>query len=215
MINSRYWEHEGANKNFTHEMNPAWLKDVPLDSWVLDFGCGYGRVSKQLYEMGYTKTIGYDPSRSMISRAAQENPGPAYTFRKEDILNQKYSLVVCFALFTSCPEPENQMEIKNIIEKQTARQAFLYISDYLTAENAHYTARYEQNKLGIYGCFGSKDTAVFRHHAPDHFSQLFSAWEQLSKETRAGKTLNGNEINISQLFYKKGSPVLGGQCHVG
>lgn len=204
MINSSYWENEGANKKFTHELNPDWLKDVQLDSWVLDFGCGCGRVSKQLHEMGYTKTIGYDPSRSMISRAVKENPGPVYTSRKEDILKRKYNLVVCFALFTSCPEPENQMEIKNIIEKQTTSQACLYISDYLTAENAHYAARYEQKKLGIYGCFGSEDTAVFRHHDPYHFPQFFSAWEQLSKETRAGKTLNGNEINITQFFYKKG-----------
>jgi hypothetical protein len=71
-------------------------------------------------------------------------------------------------------------------------------------ENSHYAGRYEQNKLGIYGCFGSKDTAIFRHHDPDHFSQIFSAWKQLRKETRAGKTLSENQINITQLLYKKG-----------
>ena len=204
MINSNYWEQEGANKKFTHDLSPGWIENVPLDSWVLDLGCGYGRITKQLYESGYANIVGYDPSRSMISRAVKENAGPTYTFRKDDILNHKYSLVVCFALFTSCPEPENQMELKNIIEKQAARKAYLYISDYLTSENAHYADRYEQNKRGIYGCFGSKDTAVFRHHDPDHFSQLFSAWKQLRQETRAGKTLNGNQINITQLLYKKG-----------
>jgi SAM-dependent methyltransferase len=125
-IKSKYWEQEGANKIFTHELSAGWIENVPLDSWVLDLGCGYGRVTKQLYETGYTKIIGYDPSRSMISRAVKENAGPTYTFRKDDILNQKYSLVVCFALFASCPEPENQMELKNIIEKQTARRAYLY-----------------------------------------------------------------------------------------
>ena len=203
MINSIYWEQEGANKKFTHEISSDWIENVPLDSWILDLGCGYGRVTKQLYETGYRKIIGYDPSRAMISRAVKENTGPTYTFKKKDILNHEYSLVVCFALFTSCPEPKNQIELKNIIEKQTAGQANLYISDYLTSENAHYADRYEQNKLGIYGCFGSKDTAVFRHHDADHFSQLFSAWKQLRKETRAGKTLNGNKINLTQLLYKK------------
>lgn len=147
MINSNYWEQEGANKKFTHELTPGWIENVPLDSWVLDLGCGYGRVTKQLYETGYTKIIGYDPSKSMISRAVKENAGPTYTFRKEDTLNQKYSLVVCF---------------------------------------------------------GSKDTAIFRHHDPNHFSGLFSAWKQLRQETRAGKTLNGNQINITQFLYKKG-----------
>lgn len=49
-----------------------------------------------------------------------------------------------------------------------------------------------------------KTLLFFRHHDPDHFSQIFSAWKQLRKETRAGKTLSENQINITQLLYKKG-----------
>ena len=107
-------------------------------------------------------------------------------------------------MFTSCPEAEGQSEIKDLIEKLTFNASYLYISDYLTSENPHYSKRYEQKALGIYGCFGTKETVIFRHHEKDHFSKLFAEWTQINKRTVIGKTLNGNMINMAQLLYKKG-----------
>lgn len=204
MINSKYWENEGAEKTFTHDLLHDWIKEIPLDANVLDLGCGYGRITKQLHNHGFINVVGYDPSKSMIQRAVVENQGPKYIYQIGDLLRQQYSLVICFALFTSCPEPELQSELKEIIQKQTSNSSWLYISDYLISENLHYSERYEQRKLGIYGCFGEKDTVIFRHHGDDHFSKLFSKWKQIKSRTVAGITLSGNMINITQLLYKKG-----------
>ena len=203
-MNTEYWDKEGGTKVFTHELSSKWVEDIPLDSTVLDSGCGYGRITKQLHSLGFKNIIGYDPSRMMISRAIAENNGPKYTSQIGEVLKHKYGLVICFALFTSCPEPEGQLEIKETIEKQTVSTARLYISDYFTLENPHYFEKYEQKALGIFGCFGTKETVIFRNHEKDHFSKLFSEWTQINRRTLAGKTLNGNKINISQLLYKKG-----------
>lgn len=207
-MNIDYWENEGATKTFTHELSLKWVEDIPVDSTVLDFGCGYGRITKQLHNLGFKNIIGYDPSSMMISRAIAENIGPNYTSQIEEVSKHKYGLIVCFALFTSCPEPEDQLEIKEIIEKQTFKNSCLYISDYFTSENPHYSQKYEQKELGIYGCFGNKETVIFRHHEQDHFSKLFSEWTQINSRTVTGKTLNGNKINMSQLLYKKISQAL-------
>ena len=118
-MNSTYWDNEGATKTFTHELFQEWIKDIPLDTNVLDFGCGYGRITKQLYELGFKNIVGYDPSSKMISRAIVENSGPQYTTEIEDI------------------------------------------------------------------------------------SKLFSEWREIYSRNIAGKTLNGNIINLSQLLYKK------------
>ena len=203
-MNSYYWETEGATKTFTHDLSQEWIEEIPLETNVLDMGCGYGRVAKQLHVLGFKNIIGYDPSVTMISRAIIENPGPQYTSKIEELSKQKYGLVICFALFTSCPEPEGQAGIKKNIEKQTETSSCLYISDYLISTNPHYSEKYEQRELGIYGCFGTKETVIFRHHEAEHFSNLFSGWTQIKKRNVAGKTLNGNTINMSQLLYKKG-----------
>jgi len=202
-MNSDYWENEGATKTFTHELSYKWIEGIPLDITVLDFGCGYGRITKQLYHFGFKNIIGFDSSGTMISRAIAENPGPKYTSQIEDVLKHKYGLVICFALFTSCPEPGSQLMIKEIIDKQTFETSCLYVSDYFSSENPRYCERYKQKKLGIYGCFGTKENVIFRHHDKDHFSKLFSEWIQINKRTIKGKTLNGNTINISQILYVK------------
>ena len=207
-MNSGYWEDEGATKTFTHKLSPQWIQDLPGKSLILDLGCGYGRITKQLFEAGYTRIIGYDPSKAMIARALQENPGPTYTSSVKQILQEKFDLVICFALFTSCPEPDEQEKIKNLIEKQTCEHAHLYISDLLLSKNEHYTERYKQRRLGIYGCFRSGETAIFRHHSDDHFSQLFPELKELKERTYQGETLTGNTIHISQFLLQKQSTVL-------
>lgn len=202
-MNACYWENEGATKTFTHELYQAWIEEIPRDANVLDMGCGYGRISKQLNELGFGSVLGYDPSRLMISRAKKENPGPLYTFNIDELAKRKYELVICFALFTSCPEPETQTKIKELIERQTENSSYLYISDYLISKNPHYSEKYQQRKLGIHGCFGSENV-VFRHHEENHFPTMFSGWRQINVRNISGKTLNGNPINMTQFLYKKG-----------
>ena len=202
-MNSHYWNNTGAQKTFTHKLCQQWLKSIPLETNILDFGCGYGRITKQLHTLGFKNIVGYDSSRAMLARALEENPGPQYTSKLEDISANSLDLVICFALFTSCPEPQGQQDIKKTIESLTRPSAHLYISDYLTSQNPHYAKRYEQKQLGIYGCFGDHNTAIFRHHPPDHFSTLFTGWKQIRTKNILGKTLHGNDIRIQQLLYKK------------
>lgn len=90
-----------------------------------------------------------------------------------------------------------------LIEDQTNNFSCLYISDYLTSENPHYSARYDQRQLGIYGCFGSSESAVFRHHEPDCLTLLFPEWNLVNIRTYGGKTLNGNDINMTQFLFKR------------
>jgi len=202
-MNKTYWDNVGVNKTFTHVVYDEWLQNIPFDTNILDFGCGYGRITKQLLDRGYKNIIGYDQSNQMIRKARAENRGPYYTTSIREISKQKFGLVICFALFTSCPKPEDQGNIKNTIESLTEESAYLYISDYFTSQNTHYSEKYEQKKLGIYGCFGDEQTVVFRHHKNEHFDSLFPRWSLICSRNLAGRTLNGNHINISQILYKK------------
>ncbi|RSO16132.1 class I SAM-dependent methyltransferase, partial [Streptomyces sp. WAC 06725] len=49
-----FWETAGATKTFTHPLDAELLAAyVPRDVPVLDYGCGYGRLTAELGAVGY------------------------------------------------------------------------------------------------------------------------------------------------------------------
>ena len=62
-INHRKWE---ENPNSAIE-KPVFLKLLKgIEGTVLDIGCGYGEIAKDLLKMGIDKYIGIDSSKRMI-----------------------------------------------------------------------------------------------------------------------------------------------------
>ena len=204
MQNTDYWNREGTKKTFTHPINVEWLSDLTTTTTILDLGCGYGRIVKDLNQLGFSNIVGLDPSISMIERACEENPGPKYVTDPNELGNDQFDLVMCFALFTSCPAIREQSDLVSLINQHTHRHSLLYISDYTTEDNPHYLERYEQRKLNTFGCFQSS-TAIFRHHIPDHFSVLFEDWVKIKERTFDSRTMNGSEIVVHQYLYRKGN----------
>lgn len=202
MRNTDYWNNEGAQKVFTHPISLEWLAYLDRESSILDLGCGYGRLTPELKRLGFRNIIGFDSSPPLIERAFRENPGASYASELHALVDKSFNLVLCFALFTSCPLDLEQSELMCLINNHTNEDACLYISDYETDDNPHYGVRYEQRELNVYGCFRS-ETAIFRHHESGHFDNLLSSWIKLEERTLSSKTLNGNEITIHQYLYRK------------
>ena len=44
------------------------------DAKILDYGCGYGRLTRLLSALGYSNVNGYDTSAKMIARGNSESP---------------------------------------------------------------------------------------------------------------------------------------------
>ena len=66
-----YWNDVGSSKTFAHPPNLARLaRHLSLESRILDYGCGYGRVLGVLDQQGYSDLIGVDPAPAMIARRA-------------------------------------------------------------------------------------------------------------------------------------------------
>ena len=200
--NSDYWHNEGSQKVFTHPIHQEWLSGVDRNASVLDFGCGYGRLTPDLRKQGFSWVYGYDSSEPLIKRAIKENPGAIYNDNIDQLSGEYFDLILCFALFTSCPSANEQTKLVSLINSLTQERALLYISDYQTDDNPSYLERYEERQLNIYGCFQS-GSAVFRHHLNGHFDGLLPNWRKLQERTVESKTLNGKEINIHQYLYAK------------
>ncbi len=202
MLNTEYWNNEGVQKVFSHPVNAEWLTGLGRETSILDFGCGYGRLTSELKKEGFNNLFGYDFSNPLIERAKRENPGPLYTSNVTELSGKTFDLILCFALFTSCPSANGQAKLVSLINSLAKESTLLYISDYQTDDNPNYNERYEQQELNIYGCFKS-GSAIFRHHKFGHFDNLFFAWRKLKDEMLSGKTMNGNKIVIHQYLYKK------------
>jgi 2-polyprenyl-3-methyl-5-hydroxy-6-metoxy-1,4-benzoquinol methylase len=202
MRNTKFWNKEGVQKVFTHPICSEWIERLDRRSSVLDLGCGYGRLTPLLKRRGFLNIFGYDSSAPMIERAIRENPGATYTSRAELLSGKSFDLIICFALFTSCPDPDEQTGLVALINELSRENGLLYISDYETQDNLNYCSRYEQRILNLYGCFSSEN-AVFRHHEHGHFDHLMSGWARLEERSLSCKTLTGNNIVVHQYLYEK------------
>lgn len=204
MQNTEYWNNEGVQKVFTHPICSEWIENLDRKSSILDLGCGYGRLTPALRREGFSSIFGYDFSTSMIERAIRENPGATYTSNFEALSGKPFDLILCFALFTSCPSFNEQIELVSLINGLSEADGLLYISDYETHDNPNYIDRYKQRRLNTYGCFSSGN-AVFRHHEPGYFDTLMTGWVRLKERSLSSKTLNGNNIIVHQYLYEKGT----------
>lgn len=202
MLNTEYWNKEGAQKVFTHPICSEWLSQIDKNAAILDYGCGYGRLTPDLRRVGFSNIFGYDASDVLIKRAIRENSGATYASNAVDFLGKFFNLILCFALFTSCPKDGEQNELISQIDEFSHESSQLYISDYEIGDNQNYHDRYEQRELGIYGCFASGNV-VFRHHESGHFDNLLPNWQRINERKIRSKSLNGNDVIIHQYLYVK------------
>ncbi|GAB1065996.1 MAG: hypothetical protein SAqMacA_38650 [Shewanella algae] len=57
------WDKVANQVNFNLEIDvQRFCHLVKPDARILDFGCGYGRIAKQLKQLGYPEVLGADPS---------------------------------------------------------------------------------------------------------------------------------------------------------
>ena len=66
---------------------------------ILDFGCGYGRMSRWLIEEGADSVIGLDTNEKMIMRAKKDGETLSLKFMSGDILdfseNKSFDMILC------------------------------------------------------------------------------------------------------------------------
>lgn len=202
MQNAEYRGKTGAQKKIIHPLDDEWMKGFDNVSAVLDFGCGNKRLTPDLIDYGFNTVVGYDISIPLIHQAFFGNAGSSYASELLQLTKNSFDLVLCFSLFTSCPSTNDQSKLATFINDHTNTNAYLYISDYETVDNPKYKTRYEEKQLNIYGCFKSSN-AIFRHHEPGHFDNLFRNWKKVRDRSLPSEPLNGNQITIHQYLYKK------------
>jgi 2-polyprenyl-3-methyl-5-hydroxy-6-metoxy-1,4-benzoquinol methylase len=88
----------------------AALKSVPRGGYILDYGCGPGRISALLARNGFC-VLGLDPSPGMLAAARQQNLDglnvefQGCSFAPEELPPGAFDGVVCSSVIEYAPDP--------------------------------------------------------------------------------------------------------------
>lgn len=204
-----YWNRVADGKTFTHPINYSLFESfVNKDSCIVDYGCGYGRIVKQLIDSGYKNVAGFDTSQELINRGKRDEDLPIYCIENPKSLPIKDGSADCiflFAVLTCIPSNKGQTELVDILHSKLSDGGVLYVSDYYLQESSDEVKQYSclKNDEENFGVFSLAEGATFRHHTKAWISQLFSRFANLSEETVKVKTMNGSEAEAFQLFLRK------------
>ncbi|KUL43075.1 methyltransferase type 11 [Streptomyces sp. NRRL F-4489] len=176
-----FWETTGAAKTFTHPLDAELLAEfVPRSARVLDYGCGYGRITAELAGLGYRAVRGVDRSAALIARGRREHPGLAllrWPGLPLPFADRSFDAALLFAVLTCVPDDAGQEAIVGELARVVRPGGVLYLSDVPLQDDACHRERYERfaARYGTYGVFEAEDGGVFRHHPPERLRGLVAA----------------------------------------
>lgn len=206
-----FWEAAGATKTFTHPLDPGLLATyIPRDARILDYGCGYGRLTAQLAESGHRNVYGVDPSRAMIERGRREFPGLELAHQAAVRLpceDGSYDAALLFVVLNCVPGDAAQQAILAELARLVRPGGVLYLSDVPLQSDTRNVRRYEEGVPGhtAYGVFSTPDGGLFRHHPPQHLRALLDSHGFTVEEERTGNapTLHGHTVERLQIIARR------------
>lgn len=208
---SAYWDSVAQNKTFTHPIDLPLVKSlVPFSAQILDYGCGYGRVTNELFESGFTNIIGVDTSAELVKRGL-------HSFRQLPlkaiehpltipVAENSVDLVLLFAVITCIPSNQAQKELIKSLRSKLKRGGLIYISDYYLQADKLEVKQYEylNGDTDNYGVFTLPEGATFRHHTQDWITELLQEFEIVSEKMVEVKTMNGHAAQAFQIIARSG-----------
>lgn len=204
-----YWDKVAEIKTFTHPIDLELINNFfDNQSRIVDFGCGYGRIVKQLTDLGFENVYGFDTSKELIARGISENNLSLYHIdNPTDIKLEDNSidLIILFAVLTCIPSNKGQNSLISLLLSKLKKGGILYISDYYLQENSVEVERYEylNGDKNNFGVFKLPEGAIFRHHTKEWIKTLTKDFEIISETPIILETMNGNIANGFQLIAKK------------
>jgi SAM-dependent methyltransferase len=203
---SGYWNSTGAAKTFGHPVEPSWLERVDPQAHVLDYGCGYGRLSGVLAELGFTNVEGVDVAPNLIARAREQRPGSRFTLLDTPPMlshgDGTVDVVLLFAVLTCIPTDAGQRELVGELRRVLRPGGLLYLSDLCLQEDRRNRERYQEfaAKYGVYGVFETSDGAVCRHHTLDWLHGLLDGFGLVASREIRVDTMNGHPARATQFL---------------
>lgn len=208
-----YWDTAGTTKTFTHPIDFAWLETLDATARIVDYGCGYGRVTALARQQGFTNVEGVDTSPGLIDRARRTLPDLTFQVLPDPPLlpypDAGIDAVLLLAVLTCIPTDDGQRRLIAELARVLRPGGLLYVSDLLLQTDQRNLARYRQHadRYGEYGVFETADGAVCRHHRAEWLHELLlDRFAVVDTREIAVETMNANSAQAMQILAAKPSP---------
>lgn len=182
------------------------IGEIPINSRILDLGCGYGRIMKYMYEKGFYQLDGIDISEKLIERAKEYFPHANYFKSTIDVYQPKDkhdAVLICGVLeyFTDEADRSRLIDKLNEILK---KYGYVYVQTFLLDDSnwSNYVSSYDagerfgtlllNNGLKLFHDTSSHIDKMFQHH----FSKKKSKIEEYI-------TWSGDQVKGYTVLYQK------------
>ncbi|EKO3929388.1 class I SAM-dependent methyltransferase [Vibrio metschnikovii] len=186
------WDHVADHVDFNLEISVEdFLISIPRNGKVLDFGCGYGRISNQLQKLGYKDLVGVDSSKEMINRGLTDYPELDLRYQQDGLLsfsdNYFDAIVVC-AVLTCIPVQDSREKVVSELWRVLKPNGVLYLAEFCSIKSLHFLSG-----LGI----------EMWHSRPKEIEALLSNFSiELSKVSETS-TISGHVSNAVHIIARK------------
>lgn len=200
----REWSHTSDDIEiitFTTPLPDARILSLapPESSSVLDIGCGYGRVLKHMYEIGYRDLTGIDVSNALISRAKQLCPDAVYHVQDIERIQfeQRYDLILIMGVIEYILGDENQKEFFSKVSEVLRPNGHVLLETFVLDPTNIRQYMAGLLRTGHWGRFTNNSKRFECHHQSyATMDKLVSEFfEVISQTRRKFLTWSGDECN--------------------
>lgn len=192
MFQGSSWDKVASDVDFNLEIDLArFLGMINRKAKVLDFGCGYGRISNELTEWGYTDVIGVDPSCAMIERGRKAFPGlPLLNSDGIDLPfgENVFDVVVICAVLTCIPSLEERGRVAVEITRVLKPGGIVHVSEFCSEESKSFISG-----LGL----------PMQYSGPQEHRDLFAGVSYIHDEVVSARTMSGEATSSYRAFIRK------------
>ncbi len=205
-----FWNNaaEGNNNNFAEPVVFAdpinideFAKYIEIDTNILDFGCGYGRITNALYQAGFKNVKGIDIADKMLERGKRAFPHLQNCFYLYDekhlpFNDNSFGAITAFTVFNTIADDKILTNIIKELKRVLKYPGIIYLYEFMIAPFARDIKRYEDfqttNPNIPYGTFRHKSGSIMRHFTRDFIeNKLLSDFEVLWHDNFKFKSMSG------------------------
>lgn len=209
MYSQTFWNEVGSQKNFEDPLYMEKLQPfVDLDSKIVEYGCGYGRLMNQLKNNGYINLIGFDFAPNMIKRGKSTYPDlDLFSIEESGSIPLKTSscdAVIMSTILCCVVDKDHQKEIIDEAKRVLKIGGVLYLSDFLLCNHSRYVDKYQEGykSYNEWGVYTTDEGITVRHHSTRWITQLLEDLDIQWFEQFDFKTMNNNSARTCHCIAK-------------
>jgi len=164
---------------------------------ILDYGCGYGRVTSELHARGYGCLTGVDTSIEMIRRGLKHYPTLDLRYIDSHEITAdigKFDVILFCAVLTCIPIKAQRMKIIESAYESLNNGGIIYCVEFHRSENIHYSST---------GTFTASFNVEMKHFVPTEIAEELSLFNEISHFVAEATTVSGAKTHAIHYFGKK------------